>query len=338
MGRSFAMDRDQNWDHTESAYRTMTGIAPVKIEDPIAHISSEYAKGVTDEYITPAAIGDDRFIRENDAIVFFNFREDGLRQLTRAFAEPDFTKFSRTPISNLYLVTFTEYEKGLPVSVAFPAPEITNCLSEILSRQGVKQMKIAESQKYAHVTYFFNGGREEPFPFENRTIFPSLVAQDSAEFPEMRADDIGQEVVRAMERTASELIVVNFANADSVAHTGNYQATIRAVEAVDRAIDRIYQSVAHRKGALLITADHGGAEELFNSRTGEVRTGHSSNPVPLYFVTSRNRLRAMRTEEEIQQRFSQPMGVLADIAPTILELLSVKKPEEMTGRSLLGLL
>jgi 2,3-bisphosphoglycerate-independent phosphoglycerate mutase len=158
------------------------------------------------------------------------------------------------------------------------------------------------------------------------------------ENPDMRADDIGQEVVRAVERTAYELIVANFANADTLAHTGNYNATMRGVEAIDRAVDRIYQAVAHRRGALMITSDHGSAEELFNTRTGDMKTGHSENPVPFYFVTPRNRFRAMRSEQELARRFVQPLGVLADVAPTVLELLGVKKPAEMTGQSLLGLL
>ena len=342
LGRSYAMNRTGAWDYTQRAYEALTGEGAVAVASLPQHIRQQYERGVTDEFIASARISPtlpaayDR-IGDNDAVIFFNFREDSMRQLLEAFAKEDFTGFARTPLRNCYVATFTEYEKGLPVGIAFPAPENVNCLSEVLSHAGVKQLKIAESQKAAHVTYFFNGGREEPFPFEDRTIHPSGQA-GGAENPDMQAEHICESVVRAIERTAYECIVANLPNADIAAHTGNYRATLRAVEAVDRAVEKIYQAIAHRRGALLITSDHGGAEEMFNSRTGDVKTGHSENPVPFYYVTSRNRFHAAREEKELKRRNTQPLGVLSDVAPTILELLGVKKPPEMTGRSLLSLL
>ncbi|MDO8558172.1 MAG: 2,3-bisphosphoglycerate-independent phosphoglycerate mutase [bacterium] len=343
MGRYYAMDHSGAWDRVESAYKTLTGEAGMKVGDLLEHVSGEYVRGVTDEFITPAAsilggANGEGYIRPNDAVIFFNFRKDGMRELVSAFALPDFDGFSRPFLQNLYIATFTQYEKNLPVGVAFSEPDILNPLSEVISRHGIKQLKIAESQKIAHLTYFFSGGREEPFAFESRSVLPSDPAENLALHPEMRADDISQEIVRAVERTGYECIIANLANADAAAHTGNYQTTMRAAEAVDRAVERIYKSIAHRRGALIITSDHGSAEELFNTRTGNVKTGHSENLVPLYFITSRNRFRALREEKELERRFGQPMGVLADIAPTILELLGVKKPPEITGRSLMGLL
>lgn len=337
-GRFYAMDRTGSWDRVERLWKALVAEEGLAAGDVLSHMRQEYARGVTDEFISPAKAQGRYRIRDNDAIVFFNFREDGLRELVEACALPEFNAFPVLRPHNLYIATLTTYDTHLPVGVVFPEPPITNVLSEALSHAGVKQLKAAESQKFSQLAHFFNGGREEPFPFESRSIFPSDTAAQLEENPDMRADDIGQEVVHAVERTAYEFIVANFANADALAHTGNYGATMRGVEAIDRNVDRIYQAVAHRRGALMITSDHGSAEELFNTRTGDIKTGHSENPVPFYFVTARNRFRAMRSEQELARRFVQPLGVLADVAPTVLELLGVKKPPEMTGQSLLGLL
>ena len=341
IGRCYAMNRTGAWEYTQRAYDALTGTGAVSVTDFPQYIRSQYAQGVTDEFLPPAKTssvlpGDGR-IRDNDAVIFFNFREDSMRQMLSAFAKENFGAFMRMPLRNCYMATFTEYEEGLPVGVAFPMPENANCLSEMLSRAGAKQLKIAESQKAAHVTCFFNGGKEAPFPFEDRLIYPSD-QQGSAENSDAQAERICENVVHAIERTPYECIVANLSGADIAAHTGDYRATLRAVEAVDRAVERIYQAIAHRRGALIITSDHGGAEEMFNGKTGDIKTGHSENPVPLYYVTARNRFRAAREEKEFERRNTQPLGVLSDVAPTVLELLGVKKPSEMTGRSLLGLL
>lgn len=343
MGRYWAMDRTEAWDRILRAYLALTSAEDVHSHgDLLEHLREEYARGVTDEFITPAACeqsspGKNNRIRDHDAVIFFNFREDSMRELVSAFAQPGFSAFERVELKNLYIATFTRYGKDLPVGVAFPMPEIVNPLSEVLSNFGIKQLKVAESQKLAHVTYFFNAGREEPYKFEDRSIFPSDT-RPVGENPAMRADAICDEIVRTVERTAHEFILANIPNADAAAHTGDYRTTLRAIEAMDGALGRVYKCIVHRGGALLITSDHGSAEDMFNIRTGEIRTGHSDNPVPFFFVTSRNRFRAARTEEETQHRNAQPLGVLADIAPTVLALLGVRAPQEMTGRNLLDLL
>lgn len=343
MGRYFAMDRDENWDRTEKAWRAVVEGAGERIQRPFAYVSEQYLKDVTDEMLPPAVCTDASGsplprITDNDAVVFFNFREDGLRQLAQAFADPSFDRFPRRVPQNLYLVTFTAYAAGLPVGVAFPAPAVENTLPELLSRHGVKQLRISESLKYAQVTHFFNAGREEPYRFEDRIIIPSDTVAGPAANPVLKAEEIATEVLRALEHTAHEFILVNFANADALAHTGDYAQTVRAVEAVDRVLGRIYERFMHRRGALLITADHGNAEEMVNVKTGEVKTGHSENPVPFHFVTPWNRFRVMRSDDDVKRRLAQPLGTLADIAPTILDLLHIKRPAEMTGRSLLELL
>ncbi|MDP3963638.1 MAG: 2,3-bisphosphoglycerate-independent phosphoglycerate mutase [bacterium] len=340
MGRHFLIDDTRTSDRIFAGYQALTnGTGAVEVPDALNWLNAAYEKGVTDEFVSPAILKQNTRIQQNDAVICFNFREDGLRQFVRLLAaQGGIPDNQPPPPQNIYLATFTRYDPDLPAGVAFPAPDVRDSLSEMLSKHGVQQLKIAESRKIAHVSYFFNGGREEPFPFEHRVIIPSASEGTAEIYAGAQASAVSDEVVRAIDRTAAECIVVNFADADAAAHTGNYRSTIRAIEAVDQAIGSIYQAVVHRKGALLITADHGGAEDMFNIRTGEVKTGHSDNPVPLYYVTSRNRFRAMRDEEELRKRYTQPTGVLADIAPTILELLGVKKPAEMTGRSLLELL
>lgn len=342
LGRYFAMDREENWDRTEQAWRALVEGAGALEPDLLAYAQGQYQKDVTDELLPPALLGDAEGkpagrIAENDAVIFFNFREDGLRQLASAFAQDEFSAFPRQPPRNLYLVTFTPYEEALSAGVAFPPPSVAHTLPEVLSLHGVKQLRIAESVKYAQMTHFFNGGVEAPFRFEDRIVVPSDAPPIVAS-PEMKADEIAAEVIRTMERTAYEFILVNFANADTAAHSGDYAATVSAIEAVDRALGVLYQRLLHRRGALLLTADHGSAEAMVNIRTGEMKVGHSDNPVPFYFVTPRNRFRVMRTEEDIARRHAQPLGTLADVAPTVLELLNIKKPAEMTGRSLLALL
>lgn len=338
VGRYYAMDRGGAWDRVRRAYNLLTEGEGEPVNDIPAGIKINYDKGVTDEFMPPMHVESAPVIADNDAVIFFNFREDGMRELATAFAEARFEHFDRRPIPNLYIAAFTEYAKDISAGIAFPSAEIKNVLSEMLSKSGVKQLKITEARKSAHLTSFFSGGKEEPYPFENRAIIPPENGAGYSQNPGMCAEEIGREVVRAVDETAYELIVANFPNADAAAHEGNYESVIRAAEAIDAAVGRIYQSIVHRRGALIITSDHGAAEELFNTRTGEIKTGHSDNPVPFYFVTARNRFHAMRTEEELEKRYSQPLGMLADVAPTILELLGVKKPPEMTGSSLLGLL
>lgn len=341
-GRYWAMDRNLNWDRVQKAYECMIGNAGVFSDDAEKALKENYDKGITDEFIPPAFIKDktgdmDMAIKDNDAVIFFNFREDRARQLTKAFTLPDFNGFQRSKvIKNLYFVTMVEYEKGLGTEVAFLPERINWPLGRIVSDAGLKQFRIAETEKYAHVTYFFNGGNEVAYPGEERILVPSMSVSNFAHHPEMSVAEIAARTTKEIERGIFDLIVVNFANADMVGHSGDLAATIKAIEILDKYIGRMVETVITYNGALLITADHGNAEEKINMLTGEALTEHTSNPVPLWFVTAKNKTN--KTQVDIVNSQNSIKGFLADIAPTIVELMGLKKPEEMTGQSLLPLL
>ncbi len=335
-GRYFGMDRNNSWDKVEKAYRTMTQGEDVAITDVVAYLEDSYTKGVYDEYIEPAVVMQEGHpvatIQDGDSVIFFNFREDRAREITKAFTLPGFMKFKRTELKNINFVTMTQYEEGLPVNVAFPPLKLTDCLGNIISRNKKTQLRIAETEKFAHVTYFFNGGQEEAFPKEDRVIIPSknVVSFDLA--PEMSALEVTDTVIENVEKEKYDFILINYANADIVGHTGKMEATIKAVEAIDRCLERLIPAVLVKNGCLLITADHGNAEEISNSLTGEINTEHSVNPVPVWLVTGENH----HPEKDIADM--APQGLLGDIAPTILELMGLPQPEDMTGESLLPLL
>ncbi|MDP3057679.1 MAG: 2,3-bisphosphoglycerate-independent phosphoglycerate mutase [bacterium] len=343
-GRYYAMDRNNNWDRTLKTYECIIGNGENSASSASDVLTNSYAKGVTDEFISPTFIENKNadgekigMVKDNDVVIFFNFREDRARQLTKAFTASDFNGFKKSKtISNLYFVTMTEYEKNIASEVAFLPERIVWPLARVISEQGLKQLHIAETEKYAHVTYFFNGGNEVAYPGETRTLIPSLSISNFANRPEMSVVEISNKIVTEISRGVYDFIVGNFANADMVGHTGDLNATIKAVEAVDKNLAKIIDAVLTYNGALLITADHGNAEEKINPLTGEVLTEHTSNPVPLWLVTSKNKKNKDQTEIINEQ--GAVKGLLADIAPTILELMEVKKPEEMTGRSLLPLL
>jgi len=331
------MDRNNNWDRVERAYSAMTEGKGEKITDPMEYLSKSYAKDIFDEYIEPAVVFEKdnpvATVKENDALIFFNFREDRARQMTKAFALPGFSKFKKEEIKNLHFVTMVQYEEDLPVDVAYGPIEIKNCLGEIISKRKMSQLRIAETEKFAHVTYFFNGGNEEPFPKEERVIIPSKAVPSFDKAPEMSANEITEKVIESLDKKNYEFILINYANPDIVGHTGNEKAAISAIETVDRCLEKLIKAVLLRNGCLLITSDHGNVEEMTNARTGEVDTEHSSNPVPFWYVNSQNH------RETPKEKPQAPIsGLLSDIAPTILELLDIEKPQEMTGESLLNCL
>ncbi len=339
-GRYYAMDRNNNWNRTEKSFRALTGVSDLRNEDPLKAIKGQYAKKVFDEEIKPVVIVDKENepvgkIEKGDVVFFFNFREDRARQLTKAFVLSNFKEFSKEterPRLSAFLA-MTEYEKGLPVSgVVFPPESSETCLGKVISDNKLKQLRITESEKYAHVTYFFNLGQEKPFKGEDRILIPSKNAPSYAKVPEMSAFEITEKLLKAIKKDKYDFILVNYANPDMVAHTGDYDACVKALEEVDQCLEKIVSVTLARHGCLLVTADHGNVEEVLNLETGRKDTEHSNNPVPLWFVTSDNHSQKPR-EEKAAALFSS--GILCDITPTVLELLDLPKPKSMTCSSLL---
>jgi len=342
-GRYFTMDRNNNWERTEKAYNAMTKGEGEKITDPVKYIQESYGKKIFDEYLKPAVITDPEGnpvgnVQDNDSVIFFNFREDRAKQITKAFVLPGFMKFKREIIKNLEFVTLTRYEDGLPVDVAYPPIEIGETLGKVLSQNNLLQLRISETEKFAHVTYFFNGGEEAVFLKEDRIIVPSPAIDRFDKTPEMSAKEITDKVLQAIEFRKYAFVLINYANADMVGHTGNEEATVKALETIDACLSRLIPAVLLQNGCLLITADHGNAEEEMNN-TGEIDTEHSTNPVPLWFVTSDNHSSSPKNSiGKNGQGEVKTSGLLSDIAPTVLDILEIKKPSEMTGESLLPLL
>lgn len=338
-GRNWGMDRNNNWDRVEKAYRLLTEGKGIEATDPIKCLQDSYATEITDEYIEPSVMMEDgkpvATVQDGDGVIFFNFREDRARELTKAFALPGFEGFKRE-LLKIDFVTLVEYEKDLPVEIAFPPITLTGGLGEILSKNNLKQLRIAETEKYAHVTYFFNGGKEEPWPGEDRLLVPSPAVSKFDEAPEMSAAIVTEKMIEAIEEKKYDFILANYANADMVGHTGNPEACIQAVETIDKNLAKLIPVVLKNGGCLFITADHGNVEEIKNYRTGQVDTEHSTNPVPLWFITADNH-REKKAEEVVRQQ-GEVGGLLSDIAPTVLDLLGIQKPADMNGESLLPLL
>jgi 2,3-bisphosphoglycerate-independent phosphoglycerate mutase len=334
-GRYYAMDRDNRWERVEKAYRAMVhGDAEAKFTDPIAAIRASYEKGVTDEFVVPAVITTQAapgnpavprgIIHDDDAVIFFNFRADRARQITRAFIDPGFKEFA-DPVrpKNLVYVAMTQYEKTWPWLRYILAPEkLEHILANVFAERGFKNLRVAETEKYAHVTYFFNGGVEKPFPGEERIVVPSQKVPTYDLKPEMSAAGVADAVIHAIEKGDFDAIIMNFANADMVGHSGKLEATVKAVETVDENLGRIFQSLRPRGGAWIITADHGNAETMIDPVTGGPHTYHTTNPVPFILVTGDGRMQL------------QSGGSLRDIAPTLLGVLGIPEPGEMTGRDL----
>jgi len=340
-GRFYAMDRDNHWDRIEKSYSAMTEGKGNKTEDPIDAIEKSYVKKIYDEEFNPTVVTENdkpiALIEEKDAVIFFNYRPDRARQITKAFVLPSFDKFSRPKyLKNLFFVCFTEYEKDLPVEIAFPPEVIKDTLGEIISSAGLKQLRIAETEKYAHVTYFFNGGRETKSEGEVHDLVPSPAIPSYDLKPEMSAFEVTDKVLKAINEDLYDFILINFANADMVGHTGNIKATSLACEAVDKSLGKIVKASLARGGVVLVTADHGNAEAKFNMQTGTISKEHTTNPVPFIVIGKDFEGRKMGIQDAIGGDLSlvQPQGILSDVAPTVLKLMGIDKPEEMTGRSL----
>lgn len=344
-GRYFGMDRDNRWDRVEAAYNAITfdgSTQTATAESAQEAIAASYAKEVWDEQFVPTVIvkkgKPTGSVVDGDAIIFSNFRPDRAREITKAFVLPTFTNFKRKEFHDLAFVTMAEYEAGLPVTaIAYPPVVIKNCLAEVISKAGLTQLHIAETEKYAHVTFFLNGTIEEPFQGESREIIPSPHVQSYDTVPEMSAPLIAKRVVEVLEKKQFDCIFMNFANGDMVAHTGNIQATIKAAEVVDTCVGMIVSATLAQNGVVLITGDHGNAEEVANLQTGEIDKEHSTNPVPLIVIGKQWEGQAGPSGDPPGGDLSllQPVGVLADVAPTILKILNIPQPEDMTGQALM---
>ena len=341
-GRYYAMDRDNRWDRIEKSYRAMAeGKSEFMFDDPIAAVQSFYDKQVYDEECIPTVIthrgAPVAKVGDGDAAIFFNFRPDRTRELTEAFVLPSFAKFERTAVRDLSFITMTEYEKEIPVTVAFEPVVIHHSLAEVISNHDLKQFHVGETEKYAHVTFFLNGTIEDAFPGEERMIIPSPQVSSYDQAPEMSAAEITKEVVKAIDAGTYDVIILNFANADMVGHTGNLPATIRACETIDKCLGSIADHVLVKDGVLVITADHGNAEGELNLQTKEKDKEHSTNPVPLLIIGNQYKGQAGPSGDPPEGDLSlmHPVGILADVAPTILKILDLPIPEEMTGRSLI---
>ncbi len=310
------------------------------IENLTAYFEESYSKGITDEYLEPGVVMENgqpvATVKDKDSLIFFNFREDRAREITKAFVLPGFDKIKRPKRLDIDFVSMTEYEKDLPVDIAFPPEEVKNSLGEILSEHRKKQLRIAETEKYAHVTYFFNGGKEQAWPGEDRVLIPSPTVAHFDEVPEMSAPQVTEKTIELIEKKNYDFILINYANPDMVGHTGNEEASIKAVEATDRSLSLLIPAVLQKGGVMLITADHGNVEEVKNFNTGEIDTEHSTNPIPLWFVTPDNH-REKNASTMVREE-AQVQGLLSDVAPTVLDLLNIPKPAEMNGDSLLPIL
>ena len=328
IGRYYAMDRDHRWPRIQSAYDLITsGKSEFQSETALQALENAYERGENDEFVKSTAIvpeGESAVtVEDGDVIIFMNYRSDRARQITRPFIEEDFDAFERVHKPKLGCFTsLTEYHSDYDIPIAYPAERLNNVLGEYISKLGIRQLRIAETEKYAHVTFFFNGGREEPFEFEDRILIPSPNVATYDQQPEMSAAKLTDNMVEAMESGKYDVIICNYANPDMVGHSGNFDAAVKAIESVDDCLARLIESVDKAGGELLVTADHGNAEMMFNKETGQPHTAHTSNPVPFVYY---GRDAKMATS-----------GALSDVAPTILYLMGIEQPNEMTGRSLVG--
>ncbi|MBW4542883.1 MAG: 2,3-bisphosphoglycerate-independent phosphoglycerate mutase [Symplocastrum torsivum CPER-KK1] len=328
-GRYYAMDRDKRWDRVKQAYDVMTQDGSGDGRAVIEVLKASYESDITDEFVQPTRIAPGA-VEPGDGVIFFNFRPDRARQLTQALVDPAFKGFDRVQIQPLTFATFTQYEPSFPVLVAFEPQNLDNILGEVIARNGLLQFRTAETEKYAHVTYFFNGGLELPFDGEDRELVQSPMVATYDRAPAMSAVAVTDVVIAAIEKRIYSLIVINYANTDMVGHTGNMEACVQAVETVDRCMGRLIESINKAGGTALITADHGNAEYMFDEE-GRPWTAHTTNPVPFILVEGEG-LKIPGHGTDVVLRSD---GCLADLAPTILEILRLSQPIEMTGRSLL---
>lgn len=322
MGRYYAMDRDNRWDRVEKAYAAMVYGEGVEADCPVCAVKNSYAQEVTDEFVVPAVIKGGATIKPNDSVIFYNFRPDRAREITRALVDPDFKGFERkNGFFPLNYVCMTQYDATMPnVEVAFKPQTLENTLGEYISNLGMEQLRIAETEKYAHVTFFFNGGVEKQYPGEDRILVKSPAVATYDLQPEMSAYEVTDKLVPAIKSGKYDMIILNFANCDMVGHTGVFEAAVKAVEAVDTCVGKVIDAVKEMDGVALITADHGNADKMIDD-DGEPFTAHTTNPVPFCVVGYDCELREG--------------GRLADIAPTMLQIMNLPQPEEMDGKSLI---
>jgi 2,3-bisphosphoglycerate-independent phosphoglycerate mutase len=327
IGRYYAMDRDHRWPRIQAAYDLITGCKS-EFSAPSAEAGLEmaYARGETDEFVQATAIqpegAEPACVKDGDVVVFMNYRSDRARQITRPFIEPDFDSFERVNKPKLGMfVSLTEYSADYTIPVAFPPERLVNVFGEVLSNLGMHQLRIAETEKYAHVTFFFNGGREEPFEGEDRILVPSPQVSTYDQQPAMSAEEVTDKLIEAIESDKYDVIICNYANPDMVGHSGNFEATVEAIQTLDGCLGRLIEAIKKKDGEMLITADHGNAEQMRGEGTGQAHTAHTSNKVPFIYVG----------ERELKMGGS---GTLADVAPTMLYLLGIKQPNEMNGHSI----
>lgn len=328
VGRGYAMDRAHNWERVKIVYEMMTEGKARHAKDPIEALQKDYGQGLSDQFIEPTIIAKNHEfpgkLRDNDAIIFFNLRSDRSRQLSKPFVLKDFKIFKRKiTLNNLFFVGLTNFGDDLPMSVAFPEFPISNTLPSVLGRQyGLKQFYIAEEEKFAHVTYFFHGGSSLAVPNEKRIMIDSVDIKNYASLPEMSSKKVTETLLKQLKKKEDDFYMVNFANSDMVAHTGDFKATVKAIEIVDRYLGEIYAEVKKQNGTLIVTADHGNAEGMIDPETNAIVTRHTNSPVPFIIMNHLGK-RVLRE------------GVLGNVAPTILDLLEIEKPREMTEESLL---
>ncbi len=327
-GRYYAMDRDRRWDRVKKAYDVMTQDGSGDGRSAVEVLKASYESGLTDEFVLPTRIAPGA-VESGDGVIFFNFRPDRARQLTQAFVDLKFNGFEREQIQPLVFATFTQYDPTFPVLVAFEPQNLNNILGEVISKNGLRQFRTSETEKYAHVTYFFNGGLELPFDGEDRELVQSPMVATYDRAPAMSAVELTDVAIAAIEKRIYSLVVINYANTDMVGHTGNMNACVQAVETVDRCLGRLIESINKAGGTALITADHGNAEYMWDE-AGNPWTAHTTNPVPFILVEGEG-LKIPGHGTEVALRSD---GRLADIAPTILEILKLPQPVEMTGSSL----
>lgn len=323
-GRFYAMDRDNRWERIEKTYNAMVKAEGQKATSAISAIESSYQQEIFDEFVEPTVICNGEKpvakIEKNDSVIFFNFRPDRAREITRTLVDEEFDKFETSKL-DLYFVCMTQYDETMPnVNIAFKPTTLTNTFGEVISKNGLKQLRIAETEKYAHVTFFFNGGEEKQYEGEDRILVPSPKVETYDMQPEMSAYEVTEKVIQAINSKKYNTIILNYANPDMVGHTGNLEAAVKAVETIDECVGKVVEAMEHQEGVILITADHGNSEQMIDYKTGEPYTAHTTNPVPLILVGSKAKLKP---------------GKLSDLAPTMLELMGIEKPEEMTGESLI---
>ena len=320
-GRYYAMDRDKRWDRVEKAYAAIAKAEGNKAQTSSAAINASYSAEKTDEFVIPAVIGDYKGMNTGDGVIFFNFRPDRARELTHAFTDDAFNEFKRIDDLKLAFAIMTQYEKGINAQIAYKPEKLTNTLGEVICKNGLKQLRIAETEKYAHVTFFFNGGVEQPLEGEDRILVPSPKVATYDLQPEMSAVEVTDKVVEAIKSQKYDFIILNYANGDMVGHTGILPAAVKAVETVDTCVGRFVDAIKSVGGTVCITADHGNAEKMLDTETNEPFTAHTTNPVP--FIVVSDKIKAVHE------------GALCDIAPTLLKIADVSIPKEMTGTPLI---